>query len=684
MKGILDYDGKNKNPLNNNDYSDEYKKLSNIWSKFPAYKDAKEHIKKIKDNQVNLVISGTGSGKTVLFPKYALHSLDYNGKIAITLPKKIIAKSAAEFASKTLDVEITKDVGYQYRNSLKDGKTFTDETKLLYMTDGTLLARLLTDPNLSEFDIVIIDEAHERKVNIDFLLLLLRRVLINRKDFKLIIMSATINEKIFIDYFSNISFNVVNIGSKTNYPIESIYLEEAIDTNKYIDVGVDMINKFISNSNKDKINGIIFFVTSISETKKICENIDSNKIECISVYSGMSKDRELLATDQKIFEEKFPNKIKLIISTNVAESSLTIEGIDVVIDSGLELKSRFDYENRIDILEKGYITKAQVKQRKGRTGRTGKGKCYHLYTENEYKKMVEFPFPTIRVESISYEMVRLLNMDMINNVDELKSMLNDFIEPPNKRQVEYELKYLEKNNIINMKTGLTKLGDLVSSLQMDIEDSLMLILGFKLYCYNEILILNIFSNVLNDSLDKIIKVRKDENNMKVFNKIKKEYENNYGDYIGLLKLYNDYHSNNIKKSIENNIRVEILDKVRETFKRSRYRYIKVLKDNQDTINEIFMIDDIEGMKLTTRVLSAIQYGLKYNYVISKDNKMELNNKMITLDKSNLIDSKKKYNDKKIFYKKLFKFDSRPIKAKLLSIESNTSTKLIAKIVTKMN
>ena len=216
--GILDPDGKNNNPLNNNTYSENYKILSKIWKNFPAYKYAKDILHGIKHNQVILVVSGTGSGKTVLIPKFALHILDYKGKIAITLPKQIIAKSAAEFAAATLDVKIGEHVGYQYKGESKHSK----DTKLLYATDGTIVAHLMSDPLLLEFDTVIIDEAHERKVQIDFLMYLLRNVLQNRPTFKVIIMSATINAEVFESYFSKYKFTRFDIGTETHYPIESI------------------------------------------------------------------------------------------------------------------------------------------------------------------------------------------------------------------------------------------------------------------------------------------------------------------------------------------------------------------------------------------------------------------------------------------------------------------------------
>ena len=172
--GILDPLGEHYNPVTNEPYSDTYKELAKKWSMFPAYEKARDIISSIQDNQIILVISGTGSGKTVLLPKFLLHVLDYKGHIGITLPKQIIAKSAAEFAAKTLDLELGKQVGYQYKGSEKEmrGKN----PNLLYATDGSIVARLMNDPELKEFDGIIIDEAHERKIQIDFLLFLLKKV----------------------------------------------------------------------------------------------------------------------------------------------------------------------------------------------------------------------------------------------------------------------------------------------------------------------------------------------------------------------------------------------------------------------------------------------------------------------------------------------------------------------------
>lgn len=222
--GIYDYEGKNKNPLNGKEYSEQYKQLTKFWSKLPAYESIDKCIKTIKDNDVILVSSGTGSGKTVLVPKFALHANNYTGKIIVTLPKKLITKSAAEFSAKTLDVELGEQVGYQYKGeSVK-----SSGTNLLYATDGSIISMIKSDPLIQEIDIILIDEAHERKTQIDILLYLIKNAIIIRKErnlkpLKLIIMSATIDETIFRAYFTNVDYDYLHLSGKPNFPIEEYF-----------------------------------------------------------------------------------------------------------------------------------------------------------------------------------------------------------------------------------------------------------------------------------------------------------------------------------------------------------------------------------------------------------------------------------------------------------------------------
>ena len=224
--GILDPTGAHNNPLTGEPYSDQYRELGRVWKEFPAYVEAKKIIDDIRNHQIVLLTSGTGSGKTVLLPKYVLHVLGYKGRVGITLPKQIIAESAATFAAKTLDVTLGKEVGYKFKGSPKE--YYNSKNKLVYATDGTIVAQLMKDPLLIDYDAIVIDEAHERKIQIDFLLYLLKETCRKRTEFKLVIMSATVNEKVFGDYFEGMSFKHIEVGGRTNYPIKSHYLTQSV------------------------------------------------------------------------------------------------------------------------------------------------------------------------------------------------------------------------------------------------------------------------------------------------------------------------------------------------------------------------------------------------------------------------------------------------------------------------
>ena len=246
-----------------------------------------EAIQSIYDNQIVLVISGTGSGKTVLTPKVALHAMNYQGKILITNPKSLPSKENAEFAAKTLDVPLGQQVGYKYRGSPEGSSS--KNTNLLYCTDGSVLARLKTDPYLKDYDALIIDEAHERNIRIDLLLLETKELIQRRPDFKLIIMSATINAQIFIDYFpkKEYKFGLIDAGGKPNFPVESIFLPKGSEINKFdkngilvnrkiwIDKMVEIIFKIIVESDS---GDILAFITGKGDIIDVCTKI-KNKIK---------------------------------------------------------------------------------------------------------------------------------------------------------------------------------------------------------------------------------------------------------------------------------------------------------------------------------------------------------------------------------------------------------------------
>jgi len=526
--GIFDPEGINPNPLNSQPYTSEYKTLSKFWSSLPAYGMGKQIVSTIQSNDVILIKSATGSGKSVLIPKFALHSNNYSGRIIMTLPKKIITKKAAEFGAKTLDVELGEQVGYMFRGeSLKSSKTI-----LLYSTDGSIISMLKSDPLLKSIDTVIIDEAHERKVNIDLLLYLLKNSITKRKEknmspLKLIIMSATINESIFKSYYRDFNFEWLELAGTPNHPIKSIYLESSLDlrTNEYLEKGKELIGQIISNinslnysnhsnhpdypanpanpANPDYPEGdILFFVCTVSECDKLAAEFGSIFQDCFTMglYSGFDSELEPYISNPVKFKELGTNyKRRLFVSTNVAESSLTIDGIVYVIDSGLELSVKFEPQTNTNIMTKNFITQAQMTQRKGRAGRTKPGICYHLYTPQEQANALKYPEPEIKCIDIKNTCLSLMKIcsDFKSNrsnkkfknkssnnyscsVEETIDMFMHFIEPPGEKFILNGFDFAYSNQLIGIDDKLTKIGLLILETRLDVMDGLSLLWAYNL------------------------------------------------------------------------------------------------------------------------------------------------------------------------------------------------------------
>jgi len=680
MYGILDVEGKNNNPLTNKPYSNIYKNLAKSWSKLPAYENPKAYIKDIIDNNVITIVSGTGSGKTVLFPKYLLHVFDYKHKIAVTFPKKDIAKSSASYAADTLDVILGQEIGYQYRNC--GSNTYTKDTKMIYMTDGTLVARLLMDPLLTEYNGVLIDEAHERKVNIDFLLYLLKNVLKERKEFKLIIMSATIDEEIFKNYFKNFKYKNIFIGAKTNYPIKSIFLDKDLEItkNEYISKGTEIIHELVKN--KKDTGNIVFFVTSHNETKDTCELLsrenkqfkDTNN--CVPMYSGMNEGAFNYVTNDEYYQGYELKNRKVLIATNMLESSITVKNIGYVIDSGLQILSRFDCKNRINILEKTYISQAQAKQRMGRTGRTSEGLCYHLYTKEIFeKKMEKYPAPSIINDDISFEILRLLGIEKIDSIGELKKILKNFITPPKEENINYEIKYLKKLNLVDSikdNGRLTQLGFMCNELQNEPSFSLSLIMGFKLNCFREITAIITVIEMIKGSIQNLFTIpEQHENNninknlLEKFEKAKAQFKNKYGDHIAIFNIFKEYEKikNNEQElkdwSYKYFIKKHLLENAYQEYERKKNMYrSKLLKFNLIKVDEKLL-----NIKMKYKILACIYFGLSSNIVKLQGKKIN-SDIPIEIDKKTLLNLTEKKH--KIMYHSLMRIDKTPIKAQIIS------------------
>lgn len=604
--GILDPKGLKPNPLTGEAYKniyynpnlpiDEHNPTytfhSEIWSNFPMYGKRMETIKAIHENQIVLVISGTGSGKTVLTPKFALHALNYQGRIAITNPKRLPSKANAIYAAEQLDVKLGKEVGLKYKGSDSAHYSIND-SKLIYCTDGYVLARLRHDPMLTDFDCVIIDEAHERNVNIDLLLLLLKNLIRRRPEFKLIIMSATVNEKIFIDYFpkKEFEFAFIDAGSVSYFPIEEYFLDKPVnhfDDNgnligdAFIDAAVDRVVKILRETKEGDI--LVFFsgkgeaqdgvMKLHRELEKVNKNLDS-KIFADILHAGTQKEAQDLLVNNKKYKETGKFTRKVIFATEVAESSITIKGLDFVIDSGLANDNIYYGAKNMVSFEKKYIAKANHRQRKGRVGRKRPGVCYNLFTKKEYEeKFPDYPDAPILSDDISnFILLFLSNKEFVTHINypftypnikkavggaaniqsgtDLATFLATMIEKPpidNVKRILDRIEALGGIKIKNQRGEITDMGRAMAVFDTIPEIGKMLISGYNYNVRDDVInivaILEVCENRMENIFERFSSKSKDEAQKKKekqqYEKIKKKWASAMGDHMSLLHIYKDF------------------------------------------------------------------------------------------------------------------------------------------------
>jgi len=653
--GIFDPEGKNPNPFNGKPYSDTYKNLAEFWSNLPAYTMAKKITESIQKYDVILLQSATGSGKSVIGPKLCLHVNGYKGLVVMTLPKKIITKSAAEFSAKTLDVELGEQVGYAYRGDSMKSK----ETSLLYCTDGLIVAMMKTDPTIKNIDILIIDEAHERKVQIDLLLYLVRNAIKIRKErnmkpLKLVIMSATINESIFRAYYRDFAYDYLFLSGTPNYPIESIYLEAPLNikSNQYLEEGqnviLNIVKKINSGDNKFPEGDILFFVCTISEcektTLKIAELVKDAFV--MALYSGFDSELEpYISNPEKYKELNSKYKRRIFVSTNVAESSLTVSGLVYVVDSGLQMGVRYDPIKKCNIMEKTIITKAQISQRKGRAGRTRPGKCYHLYTPEQETNAKEFPDPEILREDIKNVCLSLMKLGcQINKKDftleETIKMFTEFIEPPLESFITDGFDYALSNGLI-VDNLLSRKGRLIIGSRLDVADGLALIYAwnisgevfkkvFKIICIQSYLkhgLSDFFHNDVSDEKkEKIIK--------------KSTMDCNNSEHLLLYKMY-DYIDKNKNSGLFD---IKLFNDIEKLYGNQIEKTEKIFKKYD------VKIEDIKKKEMNYNIICAFNYGLKSNRAFRTGGNYKYNN--IVCDLSKCVFKYDKYSSI-IFYSNLY-------------------------------
>lgn len=446
--------------------------------------ERREEIKKlVRDSQVVVVCGETGSGKSTQIPKICLElGLGARGVIGCTQPRRIAARSIAQRVADELRVPLGQGVGYKIR--------FTDETSddtfVKLMTDGVLLAETQTDRFFDRYEVVILDEAHERSLNIDFLLGMLKRVLRRRRDLKLIITSATIDAKRFAEHFADAKgpAPIVEVAGRT-YPIEILYrpvdelkkrreeagesADELLKSNgkprDYDDEDAfeaTLVDAVVELAKRGRGDMLVFMPTErdIFETAKLLKGIRlpgddaARKTTILPLYARLPSEEQ-----QKIFG-KVPHR-KIVVATNVAESSLTVPGIRYVIDSGTARISRYSSRSMTQRLPIEPISQASADQRAGRCGRVGPGVCIRLYSERDYLARPKYATPEILRSNLASVILQTKAL-RLGDVEKFP-----FVDPPRHAAIEDGFRTLFELGAIDDKRELTEIGRALSRLPVD-------------------------------------------------------------------------------------------------------------------------------------------------------------------------------------------------------------------------
>lgn len=620
--GILDPAGLNPNPLTGKPYSDNYKSLAKIWSTFPAYTKATSILESIANFQLVFIVSGTGSGKTVLIPKYVLHHFDYGGKIAITLPKRVVTLSAAIFSAKTLDIDLGTDVGYIFKGSDKNMANNTN--KLIYMTDGTLIMKFVADPYLYEYNAVIIDEAHERKVQIDLLLLFLKNLLESgkRPDFRVIIMSATIDSNKYQNYFNGINSKIINISGQPNHAIDTYFLQTP--TKSYMDEGLKLIDNLVAEyPTKD----MLFFITTSNEALRLCRSIRPKfpKVYCIEVYADMDQTLKIFAESRDKYLELGNYEQKLIMATNVAESSLTIDGLSFVIDSGYELHSSFDPFYYGGKLERKLISKAQALQRKGRVGRTEPGVCYSLLTEDQFNSLEPYPVPDILRQDITMDLLKIIQISPEKTFSSGLGMLNQLMDPPTEPFINIAHKLYTMYNIVDEAGHITDIGYKLGQFSsLEINRTLFLIYSYKLHCAKEASIILAMADALGGKLGNLFYKADsicDSDCAKVVSKkLIEKLTQKKGDHLTFLKIYQEFKASTDQKkwAKKYGIRLDVLNKANKEVGRYYYKILglsrpqtNIMSDNNSGKISGGATNKMSSSEINNRLVEALKQSHRH-------------------------------------------------------------------------
>ncbi|KAI3773381.1 hypothetical protein L1987_47908 [Smallanthus sonchifolius] len=516
----------------------------------PVYPYRESLLQAVEDHQVLVIVGETGSGKTTQIPQY-LHEAGYTkrGMIGCTQPRRVAAMSVAARVSQEMGVKLGHEVGY----SIRFEDCTSDKTVLKYMTDGMLLREFLGEPDLASYSVVMVDEAHERTLSTDILFGLVKDIARFRPDLKLLISSATLDAEKFSDYFD--SAPIFKIPGR-RFPVEINYTKapEA----DYLDAAiVTALQIHVTQPPGD--GDILIFLTGQEEIETAEEilkhrtrGLGSKIAELIICPIYANLPTELQA---KIFEPTPEGARKVVLATNIAETSLTIDGIKYVIDPGFVKMKSYNPRTGMESLLITPISKASANQRAGRSGRTGPGKCFRLYTAyNYFNDLDDNTVPEIQRTNLANVVLSLKSLG-------IHDLLNfDFMDPPPAEALLKALELLFALSALNKHGELTKVGRKMAEFPLDPMLSKMIVASDKYQCSDEIIsiaaMLSIGSSIFYRPKDKQVHADNARLNF---------HMGNVGDHIALLKVYSSWKETNFSTQwcYENYIQVRSMKRGRD-------------------------------------------------------------------------------------------------------------------------
>ncbi|GAB0088574.1 probable ATP-dependent RNA helicase DHX34 [Sergentomyia squamirostris] len=594
------------------------KKLRKSQANLPVAKYKEEIVQAVKENQVVIIAGDTGCGKSTQIPQF-LHESGFRG-IACTQPRRIACISLSKRVAHEMLCEYGTLVGYQIRFE----RNKSQATSICFITEGLLLRQLSTEASLMQYDVIVLDEIHERNLHGDFLLGVTKCLLQVRPDIKLILMSATINIKLFSDYFAAEEAKVIQVPGRL-HPINLHYMpqfrdyagpskgnrSEKLSPEPYIQILQLIDQKYPPTERGD----VLIFMSGINEitivvdaAKEYAEK-NSNWI-ILPLHSSLS-----LEDQDKVFAYAPDGIRKCIVSTNIAETSVTIDGIRFVVDSGKMKEMSFDASCKMQRLKEFWISKASAEQRKGRAGRTGPGVCYRLFSEKQYSDLEEYSTAEIHRVPLERLLLQMISMGLPN------ARLFPFVEAPPMERIEKAILSLKQHDALTTNERLTSLGMALAKLPVDVSIGKMLLMGSVFQQLQPVLSMGAALSVQSPFTNRAYRDHECET-------ARKELESDHGDPITLLNAFKAWLE--LKQASGHQEREREVENTKHWCRRRGieeqrfYEITKLRSQFQDLLTDCGLLDTDGGRKKAmTSAERTIRHGeLKQLKQLRREHRME--------------------------------------------------------------